>query len=141
MCVPIPTLSFLPGYRRWHLQVPYSQCWESQLRLPPLILVSLPYSDFCLILEMSPTSPLISCRFPFAFMAISSVPSTPDTENHPSHNPSPSSSLLSSASYYYFITLISDIQASLIVPSMFFSFYKSVNYSMGVLNFMASSLL
>ena len=41
--VSITPLRFLPGYRRWPFQVPYSQCCESQLRTLPLILGRLPY--------------------------------------------------------------------------------------------------
>ena len=45
LCVswcPYNATGFLPGFRRWPLQVPYPQCCESQLRSPPLILQLLP---------------------------------------------------------------------------------------------------
>ena len=41
--VSIAPLGFLPGYRRWPLQVPHPQCCVSQLRSPPLTLGHLPY--------------------------------------------------------------------------------------------------
>jgi hypothetical protein len=47
LCVswcPYNATGFLPGFRRWPLQVPYHQCCESQLRSPPLIPRYFPYS-------------------------------------------------------------------------------------------------
>jgi hypothetical protein len=39
----VDPLEFVPGYRRWPLQVPYPQCFESQVRSPSLILGNLCY--------------------------------------------------------------------------------------------------
>ena len=42
--VLILPLGSLPGYRRWHVQVPYLYCWASWLRLPTYIPESFPHA-------------------------------------------------------------------------------------------------
>ena len=62
--VSIVPLGFLSGLRKWSLQVPYSQCSESQLRSPPLILEHLPCPRPGIILEIATTtSPLSAVDF------------------------------------------------------------------------------
>ena len=72
LCVDwCPCLATADGLFRFHLQVPYSQCCESQIRSPPLILECPRISQVSVSSWRCPyllTS--ISFRFPFIFMDI-----------------------------------------------------------------------
>jgi hypothetical protein len=108
------------------LWVPYPQCCESQLRSPHWFLGTSPIPGLCLILEMLLSPHTISCRFPFIFIDI--YPSllflpTPDPEHPipPLHNPFqflPPICLMT-----ILFPLLSEIQASSLVPSFLFSFF------------------
>ena len=86
--VPIALLGFLPGYRRWPLQVPYPQCCEPHLA-PPLSLRRLPYPKSLSLPGDSPTSPslLQVSIHSHGHLAVPPVP--PYTWFQPSPFPSP----------------------------------------------------
>ena len=121
--VSIVPLGFLSGLRKWSLQVPYSQCSESQLRSPPLILEHLPCPRPGIVLEIATTtSPLSAVDFhSFAWPSgYFSCPS-PDLTSPPFQVPSlhlPPMTIL--------FPLLSEIEASLLGPLFLFSFFGSV---------------
>jgi hypothetical protein len=138
-------VSLLSGYRRCPLQVPHSQCCESQLRYFLLILGCLPYPRSWSCPKDATHLPTpINCRFPLILLVIwpylLSFP-TYDLELLPHSLPH----LLSHSVPSFHLPLMTilslllrDIQPSSFVPSFLFNFFGFVEYSMSILYFMTN---
>jgi hypothetical protein len=120
-------LAFLPGYRRWPLQVPCPQCCEPQLRSPPLILGSLSYPRSLVHPGDAPPPaslpPSVADFYSFSWpsgclscptLILNTYPHSP---LHPLSLPGPSLHLPLMTILF---PLVSEIQASLLVPSFLF---------------------
>jgi hypothetical protein len=146
-------MGFVPGYRGWPFHILFYQCCESRLMSPHWFLRTFSISDPCHVLEITSIStptPLpthTSCNFPFILVAI--WPSllslsVPDPEIHSNVLPIPSTTQTPPSIFLlwlFYSLLLSEIQASLLWPSFFFSLLWSVEYSMSILYFMAYSHL
>ena len=120
--VHITPLGFLPGYRRWPLQVPYPQCYKSQPRSSPLILRHFPYPRIFGSLAIFSVSPHTWSWIPH------SLPHTPSYSVSSLHLP-----LLT---IYFILPLLSEFKVPLLVPSFLFSIFDTMECSMGILHFM-----
>jgi hypothetical protein len=129
------------GFPAWLQVVPYSgsisQICESELSSLPLSLGCIHYSR-CLshYIEVPYLSIFVSCRFTFIFMPIWPSVYAPDPES-PLLFPSPLPPALHLSLMTILFSLLSEIQASSLVPSFLFNFFGSVECSMGILYFMA----
>ena len=113
----------MSGYRKWSLQVPYSQCSESQIKSPLLIFEHLPCPWPGIILEIvTTTSPLSAADFhSFAWPSGHFSCPSPHLISPPSQVPSlhlPPMSIL--------FPLLSEIEASLLDPLFLLSLFGSV---------------
>ena len=120
--VPLIPLGVPSGYRRWPLHSPYL---SGAFPVPGLKLIS----------EMP------SHQFLFSFIALSWALPPPHTWSpslFPFLPPSPTHFPPPSTSNVYFISLLSEIQASSFGSSLLLSFYGSVDCSMSILYFMAT---
>ena len=129
-------LGFLPGFRRWPLQVPYPQCYESQLKSPHWFVGTSLIPCLSLVLKMTLSSLPESVADFHTFSWSSSYfvypsqtwywASIPLTIPFLSQVP-PSICLL-----WLLFTLLSVTQASSRVPSFLFIYIESFRWSMEI---------